>query len=305
MTTPLRFAVIGIGASVFKMHRPAFDMEDVQLVAGSDIAPDRGQPVAESLGVPFFVGHREMLRSTQPDVAVIITPHPSHVPLATDAINAGAHVLLEKPVAVEVAEADRLAAAVAQSGRVLAVSFQQRFRPVIEQARELISSGAIGPLVRVLVVEPWYRPDFYYKMGSWRATWDGEGGGVLMNQAPHTMDLLCHLAGPPVRVQGRVSTRLHAIAVEEDASAILEFPNGAGGFITVNTIEAGHKQRLEIVGEKGALEISGNTLTVQRYTPSLVEYLHSATSAFTEPGMESETAMCRIPAAGTWRCTAT
>ena len=111
-------------------------------------------------------------------------------------------MLVEKPLAVEVREADAMIAAADDAGRLLGVCFQQRFRPVIAAARGLIAAGRLGELSRLSIVDPLYRPNSYYGTAGWRGTWEGEGGGVLMNQAPHTLDLLCHLAGPPATVVG-------------------------------------------------------------------------------------------------------
>ncbi|MCL4506984.1 MAG: Gfo/Idh/MocA family oxidoreductase [Chloroflexi bacterium] len=207
----LRFAIIGCGGIIAPTHiRALQQILNAQIAAMCDINPDTGAPraaeVAESTqpGCPFFTDHRELLAKIKPDVVSVCTPHPFHAPIAVDGFAAGAHVLTEKPMSIEVAEADRMIAAADAAGKILAVNFQQRFRPLIERAKALVDNGEIGSLVRVLVVEPWLRTFAYYKLSTWRGTWAGEGSAVLLNQSPHTLDLLCHLAGEPKKVWGHL-----------------------------------------------------------------------------------------------------
>jgi predicted dehydrogenase len=254
----------------------------------SDISAERGLAAAEAAGCPFFDDHRRMLDELKPDVAVICAPHPFHMTLALDCFAAGAHVLVEKPVAVSVAEADRMIAAAADAGRILAVNFQQRFRPLIERARTLIEAGELGPLVRVLCVEPWFRTAAYYRSAGWRGTWRGEGGGVLLNQAPHSLDLLIHLAGMPTKVWGWTRTLRHAIECEDTAQAMLEYANGAPGYLMMSTVEAG-KRRLEIVGERAALELSGEQLAITRFSPSLRDHMLNSPQLYEGPKSTVET----------------
>ena len=129
--------------------------------------------------------------------------------------------------------------------------------------------------MRVSIVDPLYRPNSYYGTASWRGTWAGEGGGVLMNQAPHTLDLLCHLAGPPATVWGVSRRRSQPMEAEDTATAIVEYGNGAVGTFAVSTIEPG-VQRIELVGDRGRIEIVGETLAFERFEPSLSEHLPAA-----------------------------
>jgi predicted dehydrogenase len=227
------------------------------------------------------------LLALQPDVVVICTPHPSHPALAIDALEAGAHVLVEKPLAVQVREGDEMIEAADRAGRLLGVCFQQRFRPVIAAAHELVASGRLGELVRASVVDPLYRPNSYYGTAGWRGTWEGEGGGVLMNQAPHTLDLLCHLAGPPASVWGVSRRRSQPMEAEDTATALLEYRNGAVGTVAVSTTEPG-TQRIELVGDRGRIEIAGETLAFERFDPPLSEHLPASTEMFGQPAIVSE-----------------
>ena len=230
----LRYGVIGAGV-VAPLHLQAIAaLDDVELVGISADDQELAVARAQEAGCPSFVDHRELL-ALAPDVVVVCTPHPSHPPLAIESLEAGAHVLVEKPLAVEAREADTMIDAAEQAGRLLGVCFQQRFRPVIVAAHALIASGRLGELVRVSIVDPLYRPNSYYGTAGWRGTWAGEGGGVLMNQAPHTLDLLCHLAGPPATVWGHSRRRSQPMEAEDTATALVEYQNGAVGTVAVST----------------------------------------------------------------------
>jgi predicted dehydrogenase len=254
----------------------------------SDVNAERAAPRATAAGVPLFDDHRAMLQELRPDLVAICTPHPSHAALALDCLAAEAHVLVEKPLAVEVAEGDAMIAAASAAGRLLAVSFQQRFRPEVQQARALIAAGELGTLLRVHCIEPWFRSAAYYRSAGWRGSWRGEGGGVLMNQAPHTLDLLCYLAGRPTRVWGATRTLHHAMTAEDTAHALLEFPGGAPGYFFTSTAESG-EQLLEIVGDRAALRLQNGTLTVTRYQPAQLEQLRTSPEPFQSPRQTSET----------------
>jgi UDP-N-acetyl-2-amino-2-deoxyglucuronate dehydrogenase len=283
MAEETRIAVIGGAAGIAATHLEAIAaLPDARLVGLSDLSAERLAPRAAAVAVPAFADHRAMLAELRPDLAVICTPHPSHAALALDCFAAGAHVLVEKPIAVSVGEADTMIAAAEAAGRTLAVSFQQRFRPEVELARAMVVSGELGELVRVLCVEPWFRSATYYRSAGWRGSWAGEGGGVLMNQAPHTLDLLCHLAGRPASVWGVTRTLQHAIETEDTAHALLEFPGGAPGYLFVTTAETG-AQYLEVVGDRASLRLSGSGLTVTRFEPAQRAFLRESPEMFAAP----------------------
>ncbi len=287
---PIRYAMIGCAAGIAATHiRALAEIPSAQIVGMSDVAAERGAQRAAELGCPFFVDHREMLKQTQPDIAVINTPHPFHASLALDCFEVGVHVLVEKPMAVEVAEGDQMIEAARRAGKILAVNFQQRFRPTVERAKAFIDNGELGPLVRVLNVEPWYRTEAYYRSAGWRGTWKGEGGGVLLNQAIHPLDLLCHLAGLPAKVWGWTRTLKHAMESEDTAQAMMEFPNGAPGYFVTSTVEAGVQRRLQIAGEKATLELISDQLLTYRLTPSLMEHMLTSPELFKGPQVEVET----------------
>lgn len=288
MSNPRSVAIIGGGAGIAATHLEAIAATTGLRLAGlADLSAERAGPRAAAAGVPLFSDHAAMLAEIRPEIAVICAPHPLHAPLAADCFAAGCHVLTEKPIAVQVAEADAMIAAAGAAGKMLAVSFQQRFRPEVLAARELIDSGALGELTRVLCVEPWFRPAAYYRSAGWRGTWRGEGGGVLMNQAPHTLDLLCHLAGRPTRVWGVARTRAHAIETEDTAHALLEFANGAPGYFYTSTVDAGG-QYLEIIGDRAALRLSRGQMTLTRFTPAQSEQRRDSPEMYAAPALSTE-----------------
>ncbi|NJM05440.1 Gfo/Idh/MocA family oxidoreductase [Candidatus Gracilibacteria bacterium] len=283
MSNTIRIALIGGGAGIAPTHLAAIAaLANAELVGISDVSAERAAPRAALAQVPLFDNHQAMLRAVRPDLVAICTPHPSHAVLAMECLAAGAHVLVEKPLAVEVAEADLMIAAAAAAGRLIAVSYQQRFRAEVALAHELITAGTLGTLVRVHCVEPWFRTAAYYRSAGWRGSWRGEGGGVLMNQAPHTLDLVCYLAGRPTRVWGATSTLHHAITAEDTAHALLSFAGGAPGYFFTSTAESG-EQLLEIVGDRASIRLQSGKLTLTRFQPTQLEQLRGAANPFEGP----------------------
>jgi predicted dehydrogenase len=266
---PLRHVAIGVGAGIFSMHRRALELETAQLVAAADINPALQETVEAELNVPFYTDHRQMLADTQPDVAIVVTPHPFHAPLAIDALRAGCHVLVEKPIAVQVGEADEMVRAARAADRLLAVNFQQRLRPEVRAIHQVVQSGQLGEIQHVRMVATWTRTRAYFAHAGWRGTWRGEGGGVLMNQSPHNLDMLCYLMDLPARVAAWTRTRLHTIETEDTAHAMLEWPNGALGSIHVSTAEAGTPFLLELTGTGGVLRWDRAGIDLQRFQPNV------------------------------------
>jgi predicted dehydrogenase len=280
----LRHVIIGVAAGVFGGHRPALALPAVDLVAVSDINTDVGMQRANELQCAFYSDYRQMLRETQPDVAVILTPHFLHAPIAIDCLQAGCHVLVEKPIALQVAEADAMIEAAKQNQRLLGVIFQHRFRPEIQAARNLLREGFLGELQRVEMSAVWTRPEAYFKLASWRATWKGEGGGILLNQASHNLDLVCHLMGMPVRLYAWTRRLLHPIETEDTVQAMLEWPNGALGSIHISSAEADIPERIKIVGTRGSLELLHGAISVQELDVDVKEYRVKEKNPFSSPG---------------------
>jgi predicted dehydrogenase len=279
----VRYAIVGAGASVFDMHRPALSAPGRAVVGACDVRAEVGQRRAAALSCPFFADHRSMLAATHPDVAVILTPHPLHAPIAIDCLEAGCHVLVEKPMAAAVGEADAMIDASRRTNRLLAVVFQQRHRPEVRAAHALLRAGRLGALQRAQVTATWTRTAAYYAAAGWRATWSGEGGGVLLNQAPHNLDLLCHLAGMPRRVAAWTRTRLHRIQTEDTVQAMLEWPDGALGSVHSSTAEAGEPDLIDIGGTAGSLRILPGALSYHQLDADLRQFIPASPDPFAAP----------------------
>ncbi len=281
----LRYAVIGVGASVFSMHRQALALPSIQVVAVSDIVSTGGEQRASELHCAFHADHKRLLAEVHPDVAVVMTPHPFHASIAIDCLAAGSNVLVEKPMAVQVAEADAMLAASTEHQRLLGVIFQQRFRPQVRAARTLIQSGQLGRIQHIDMTAVWTRTARYYRSASWRGTWSGEGGGVLMNQAPHQLDMLCHLVGLPARVFAWTRRLLHSIETEDTVQAALEWPDGALGSLHISTAEADRAEYLKIVGTRGQLELEEGKITLRKLDADLVDFIATSPKAMDAPKM--------------------
>lgn len=280
----MRFAVIGAGANVFSMHATALQKTPaLELVGISDVNLVAAEQRAEQLGCPYFADHAELIASTRPEAVAILAPHPFHARLAIDCLQQGLHVLVEKPIGVDVADADDMIAAAHAANRLLAVNLQHRTRGEIRTAAKLIAEGRLGELQRVQMSAIWTRTRRYYAMAGWRGTWRGEGGGVLMNQSPHTLDLVCHLAGQPSRVTAWNRTLYHTIETEDTSMSMLEWPNGALGTLFVSTAQAGEAERMEIAGTHGILTLSRGGLQLLESKTDLREFLAESPEPFAKP----------------------
>lgn len=281
----LRHVIVGVGAGVLGMHRPALDLETTEIVGVYDLNQSRAQEIAAQMGVPAYADLQTLLAETNPDIAVVIAPHPFHAPLTIACLEAGCHVLVEKPIAVQASEADAMVEAAARTNRLLAVNFQQRLRPEIMAARGLVQSGALGRIQHVDLKVTWTRTAIYYRLSDWRGTWKGEGGALLMNQAPHELDLICHLFGLPARVFAWTRTVLHQIEAEDTVQAMLEWGSGTLGAVHISTAEASQPQRIEVIGTRGRLDIMPGALKFHRFNPDLDEVVATDPSGFGAPAM--------------------
>jgi predicted dehydrogenase len=270
------------------MHAPALQSNHIEIVGVCDVNLEAAERQAERLGCPYFADHREMLATVRPDAAAVLAPHPFHPAIAIDCLEAGAHVLVEKPIAVEVAEADRMIEAATRANRLLAVNLQQRTRGEIRTAKKLIESGRLGQIQRVEMVAIWTRTARYYAQAGWRGTWQGEGGGVLMNQSPHSLDLVCHLVGQPSRVVAWNRTLFHSIETEDTSLAMLEWADGALGTLLISTAQAGEPERLEIAGTRGVLQLTRGGLGLQEADQDLRTFLAESPNPFDKPALEAK-----------------
>ncbi|BCW97164.1 MAG: Gfo/Idh/MocA family oxidoreductase [Fimbriimonadales bacterium] len=259
----VRFGVVGLGGMGLGHCRFLSEVvPETTLTAVCDTHPDRAQQAGEQFGVPHFTDPDAMFQSGLLDAVLIATPHYGHAPVAIRAFEHGLHVLVEKPLCVAVSEGDQMIAAARRAGAKFAIGYQHRFRPEVQAARRVIEQGILGEVRRTLLITAWYRTQAYYDSGGWRATWAGEGGGVLINQAPHFIDLWTWLGGLPCRVWGQTRTVLHEIETEDEAFALVEYPNGAHGYLYATTNEEPGENLIEICGDRGKLRLEGSDLQV-------------------------------------------
>ena len=260
----VRAAVIGYGG-IGSAHTAAIaagKIAGMRLVAICDVDEARLHVAGERFPEVRCVADFHALLDGSVDAVVIAVPHPMHCQIAAECLCAGLHVLSEKPLDVTVSAAAKAVQAAREAGRIFAVMFNQRTAPIFRRAREIIQSGELGQLKRtVWIITNWYRTQHYYDSGAWRATWKGEGGGVLLNQAPHNLDLWQWLCGMPESVAAYCDVaRYHRIEVEDDATLITRYAGGATGLFVTSTGEYPGTNRLEIAGDRGKLVLEEGVL---------------------------------------------
>ncbi len=245
---------------------------------------------------PMFATAEELFASGAADAVIIATPHYLHPPLAIAAMNAGLHALVEKPAGAYTKQVREMNAVAEKSDKVFGIMFNQRTNGAHQKMRDIVSSGELGEIKRVLyVITDWTRTQAYYDSGGWRATWEGEGGGVLLNQSPHNLDLLQWIAGMPKRVRAFCGFgKYHKIEVEDDVTAYLEYDNGATGVFITTTGEAPGTKMFEVVGDRGKLVLSGDKLTFYRTTEPVSKFIAEFPGGFGQP----ETWTCDVPFRG-------
>ncbi len=250
----LKFGIIGAG-NIAPVHATAIQcIPDSELVAVADSNMDRAQAITTQSGGDAYTNYHDILARPDVDIVTLCVPHYLHSRITIEAAAAGKHVLCEKPMAISVNECDQMIAACEQAGVTLGVIFQGRFEPLALRLKSAIESDELGRLLWVSANTFWHRTDAYYDTGIWRGTWAYEGGGVLINQAIHALDLLLWIAGSPSRVTAQIRTLNHKIEVEDCALASLEYDNGQLGLVQATTIAIpGYPERLEFYGDQGSV----------------------------------------------------
>lgn len=281
------FALIGAGG-VLKRHVSALEQLPGRIVALVDPDPSVAEPCARRLACPSYQDYQTMLQEMQPEVAVILTPPFLHAPLALACLQAGCHVLVEKPMALSIKEADEMIATAQAQRRLLGVVFQQRFRAEVLATKRLLEKGYLGQLQYLNLVVTCPRPGAYYQASNWRGTWAGEGGGVVMNQAPHALDLLCYLVGMPGRLVAWTHRQLHHMEAEDTVQAMLEWPAGAIGSLAASTAwasgevaePASEQCTLHLIGTAGSFRLANGRLSVTRLKKDMRAFANEALQPF-------------------------
>ncbi len=262
---------------------------EIELAGVADIDPARLDWVRENVpGTPCFATAEELFDSGLIDSALIAVPHYDHPRYAIECMRRGIHVMIEKPAGVyteQVLEMNRIAD---ESNVVFGIMMNQRTNCIYRKMREIVKSGELGEIRRTnWIITDWYRPQAYYNSGGWRATWSGEGGGVLLNQCPHNLDLWQWICGMPKRLTAHMHFgKWHDIEVEDDVTAYVEYENGATGVFVTTTGDTPGTNRFEITLEKGKLIAEGSRLYMWKNEISEPEWSRTNKKPFAKPKTE-------------------
>jgi predicted dehydrogenase len=279
----LRFGIVGLGGMGAEHARSLLGNKVPRAVLSGVCDPEADLSVFSP--AKAFATSDEMIRSGAVDAVLIATPHYLHTTIGIDVLHSGLHLLVEKPISVHKADCERLIAAHRSKRQIFAAMFNQRTDPAYTRLRELIKSGELGKIHRVnWIITNWFRSQTYYNSGGWRATWAGEGGGVLLNQCPHNLDLLQWLFGMPKRLTAFCGIgRYHDIEVEDDVTTYLEYDDGATGVFIASTGEAPGTNRLEITCERGRVVVENGRILWERTTCPVSEYSRTTPERWAPP----------------------
>ena len=263
---------------------------EIEIAAVADRREERRQWAQDVLpqGTAIFEEGDALLQSGLCQAVLIAVPHYQHPVLAQAAFKRGLHVMCEKPAGVYTKAVEEMNRAAEESGLAFGMMFNQRTNCLYRKMRDMVQGGELGGLKRVnWIITDWYRTQVYYDSGDWRATWAGEGGGVLLNQCPHQLDLLQWICGLPTRVQAFCHEgKWHDIEVEDDVTAYLEFAGGATGVFITTTGDAPGTNRFEVTGTKGKLVCEDDTLTFWQLEQDEREFCRTATEGFAKPACQ-------------------
>ena len=291
----VRYGIIGVG-NMGSTHLKTFHsgaIEGAVVVAAADISEAKRARVIENYpDVKIYNSGDELIDNADVDAVVIAVPHYFHPALSIRALNKGLSVICEKPAGVYTKQVKQMNEAAAKSTGLFTIMFNQRTNCVYRKMREIILSGGIGTIKRVnWIITDWYRTQAYYDSGDWRATWSGEGGGVLFNQCPHQLDLVQWVTGmSPKRVRAHCHFgKWHDIEVEDDVTAYFEYENGATGTFITTTGDAPGTNRFEVTGTLGKLVCEDNTLKYTKNEVDEREFCFSEKNGFGKPKCETVT----------------
>ncbi len=292
MEKQVRLGIIGLGnmGSGHTDNILAGKCPEIRITAVADIDPARIAAYQEKFGeklgdVPAFASGAEMEDSGLVDAVIIATPHYFHPPLAMEAMQKGIHVMCEKPAGVYTKQVKAMNAVAEKCSVVFGMMFNQRTNCAYRKMRELVQSGDYGQIRRTSwIITNWYRPQAYYDSGAWRATWSGEGGGVLLNQCPHNLDLWQWICGMPKKVETKMHFgKWHDIEVEDDVTTYVEYPNGATGTFITSTGDTPGTNRFEITMDRAKLVVEGDKLQMWELETAEPEFSAANKVPFAQP----------------------
>jgi predicted dehydrogenase len=281
----VRLGIVGLG-NMGKAHLANIRAGKVPGLRVTAMCESVGTLPAQLEGEQPFTDVSAMIKSGRIDAILICTPHFSHTTIGIEALQNGLHVLVEKPISVHKADCERLIAAHTDKSKIFAAMFNMRTNACFKKVKDLIDSGELGAVRRVhWEVTNWFRTNYYYATGGWRGTWKGEGGGVLMNQCPHNLDLFQWMFGMPKTIRGFCQFgRFHEIEVEDDVIAVMQYENGTTATFITSTGEAPGVNKLEITAENGRLTVTdGTKIHFQRNRVPMSKFCMEAEAAFAMP----------------------
>lgn len=292
----IRLGVIGVGnqGGNYLKSAAAGNLPEIEITCIADIDERKFERAKGFLpDLKCFGSAAELIASGMCDAAAVCTPHYFHPPYVIDALNAGLHVISEKPAGVYTKQVEEAIAVAAKSDKTYAMMFNQRVNPVFIKLREIVQSGKYGDLRRVIWINTdWYRTQAYYDSGSWRATWEGEGGGVMLNQCPHQLDLWQWICGMPCKIRSVCREgKWHNIEVEDDITIYAEYPNGASGIYVATTGDFPGTNRFEITLEKAKIvceydaEAGRFVIKICELSSGLTDFTFNAEGGFEKPKM--------------------
>ena len=290
----VRFGIVGVG-TIGTQHSKKFiegKVDNGVLTAVCDLKPERTEAIkalAPDQNIATFADYKEMFASGLVDAVIVAVPHYFHPPISIDAMNAGLHVICEKPAGVYTKQVKEMNAVAEKCDTLFTMMFNQRTNCVYRKMHDMIAAGELGEIKRVnWIITNWYRPQSYYDSGDWRATWRGEGGGVLFNQSPHQLDLIQWVLGMmPKSVHSFCHFgKWHDIEVEDDVSVYMEYENGATGIFVTSTADAPGSNRLEITGNNGKLVCEDEKLRFYKLDVPEREFNRTCNKGFGHPNHE-------------------
>ena len=287
----IRLGIIGCG-NIGKVHTDNIvsgKCPEVELAAVCDLKKERLDEILEKApDVSVFYDAEEMMDSGLIDSVLVAVPHYDHPKYAIMALKKGLHTLIEKPAGVYTKQVMEMNEVAKESNAVFGIMMNQRTNCIYRKMREIVKSGELGEIKRTsLIITDWYRPQVYYDSGDWRATWSGEGGGVLLNQCPHNLDLWQWICGMPTKIHAKLHYgKWHDVEIEDDVSAYCEYANGATGTFVTTTGDTPGTNRFEITLEKGKLVAEDGVLKMWVNEMTEKEFSRTNDNPFARPGFE-------------------
>jgi predicted dehydrogenase len=282
----VKLGIVGLGA-MGSIHAQSVIDGKIPRCELTAVCDEKAERLTRFSSAECFASVDDFLRSAETDAVLIATPHYSHTAIGIRALETGRHVLVEKPISVHKSDAERLIAAHRGSEQVFAAMFNQRTDPFFLKLRQLVQSGDLGAIRRVSwTITNWFRTEAYYQSSDWRATWAGEGGGVLLNQCPHNLDLFQWIFGMPAKVRAFCHFgRYHDIEVEDDVTAYLEYSDGMTAVFSSSTGEAPGTNRLEVAAEQGKVVIENDLFLFARNEVPMSEFSRTDPGRFSAPAI--------------------